>query len=382
MSPEMTTAATPQLVNMPRINSPFAAYNQQQAQQQVALANHAHIMQGFVNPAKVFPSTHMPSPWTTAQFLQSQSLQQGQCMQGLMPQPCMHTGLQQGGFAQPNITNNALNPGWGQSTMPPIDIQVLNDQEAVTNKQNVKENTKVSWTSAEQLADAIFPSSGAREAQTQDMHDGLLNHKTAIEALYAENNRLHTQHDGLLNHKTAIEALQAHSNDLQKRLRRQNAHTSTHEVLHSATAAKVSTLKQAVQDVSSNHTTLNSATNKLSTSMNAHASTLKSLKTQQDAHSDGLINHRDVLRKCVRDISELQTSIKNQEKADNTLSHTSWSERTSALEHEVQKLVASNMQLRASNNIINDHIGELKTKADSALDRNEVQMILAPRRKI
>jgi hypothetical protein len=72
----------------------------------------------------------------------------------------------------------------------------------------------------------------------------------------------------------------------------------------------------------------------------------------------------------------------HQEKADNTLSHTSLIERTGALEHQVQKLVASNKELKASNNIINDHIGELKTKADSALDRNEVQMILAPRRKI
>jgi hypothetical protein len=200
----------------------------------------------------------------------------------------MHTGLQQGGFTQPNITNNALNPGWGQSTMPPVDIQVLNDQEAVTDKQNVKENTKVSWTSAEQLADAIFPSNCAQEAQTKDIHDCLLNHKTTIEALHAENNRLQTQ------------------------LRRQNAHTSTHEVLHSATAAKVSTLKQAVEDVSSNHTTLNSATNKLSTSMNAHASTLKSLKTQQDAHSDATVS--SIIETFCASVSEISLNSKRPSK--------------------------------------------------------------------
>lgn len=349
MSPEMTTAATPQLVNMPRINSPFAAY-----QQQAALTNPMQNQMQFMQTAKTFPSTHMPSPWTTAQYLQSQSLQQGQCMhQGLMPQAYMHTGLQHGGFAQPNITNNTLNPGWGQATVPPVDIQVLNDQEAVMNNQNVKENTKVSWTSAEQLADAIFPSNSAQEVQTKEMHDGLLDHKTAIEALCRENKSLKTK------------------------LRQQQANTSNHEVLHSATAIKVSSLKQAVEDVNSNHTTLSSTTNKLSTSVDAHASKLNSLKTQQDAHSDGLINHRDVLRKCVNDISELRSSIKmHQQKTDDTwLERTSLSERTGALENQVKKLVASN-------NIINDHIGELKTRADSALDRNEVQMILAPRRKM
>jgi chromosome segregation ATPase len=136
---------------------------------------------------------------------------------------------------------------------------------------------------------------------------------------------------------------------LKTKLRQQQANTSNHEVLHSATAVKVSSLKQAVQDVNSNHTTLSSTTNKLSTSVNAHAGTLKSLKTQQDAHSDGLINHRDILRKCVKDISELQSSIKmHQQKTDDTwFERTSLSERTGALENQVSAPVRSLKEVRS-----------------------------------
>ena len=112
MNPEISaTTATQQYVNMPRINSPFNAYNMQQTAF-ISIDKNCPVGTAKV---KAFSSTHMPSPWNTAQYMQSQH------MQGQSQQHCS---------TQKPTT-------WGTSTLPPVDIEVLSTPEPVT-QQNTK----------------------------------------------------------------------------------------------------------------------------------------------------------------------------------------------------------------------------------------------------
>ena len=165
---------------------------------------------------KAFPSTHMPSPWNTAQYMESQH------MQGQSQQHCS---------TQKPTT-------WGTSTLPPVDIEVLSTPEPVT-----QQNTKFAWTSAEQLADAIFPSNEEHIANLiEPLHHGLLNHKTEIENLHQgalnqktdmknlhlgvrnQKTDINNLHLGVLNHKEEIEKLCVSSSDI---INSQKQHMST-----------------------------------------------------------------------------------------------------------------------------------------------------------
>ena len=83
------------------------------------------------------------------------------------------------------------------------------------------ENT---WTIAEELADAIFPSNYEKDAtQATHVHHGLLNFKLEIERLRTAVEGIKSKllacihfdvHEGLLNHKIEIEGLQASIEDL------------------------------------------------------------------------------------------------------------------------------------------------------------------------
>ena len=405
MNPEMqaTTTTSQHYVNMPRINSPFNAYNLQQT----AFANQV----GCATP-KTFPSMHMASPWNTAQYMQSQYAQ------SYHMQAPSHEQME---------LNTQKPTAWGASTIPPVDIEVLATPDPVT-----QQNTKVAWTSAEQLADAIFPSSldhvadsikplheglldhkssieklhhGALNHKTEieSLHHGVLNHKTEIESLHmataSKKNDIENLHVGVLNHRDEIQELWKSKKSLSSMINKQQQHTATHNMLHSAHEAKLASLKKTVTATKESASALESITKNHASLLKTHTETLNSVNKQQQEHCEGLINHRNTLRDVVSTQDKLKSKSLKQEQSllsmqskisdiENNMKKTSpdestpkrlvdLHERTRDLEAKVSSLVSSNNALVSSNNVINSHIEKLQ--AQSSSDK-QVQMVFAPRR--
>ena len=122
---------------------------------------------------------------------------------------------------------------WGTSYVSPeVEMHIVSQpaetpENTTKNSNNGKENnTQNTWTSAEELANAIFPTNiEANAAHATQVHHGLLNHKLAIESLRQEaeanTTRASRVHTGLMNHKMEIEQLKTSLLDLKtsKRIR-------------------------------------------------------------------------------------------------------------------------------------------------------------------
>lgn len=104
-------------------------------------------------------------------------------------------------------TNNVakINP-W--MTSQPIEIEVVSDQQAqAPSMPKQQEVGKISWSSAEELADALFPKKQEQQ-QARNMHEGLLNHKEVLRQLQKRTNHAH---DGLATHDHMLDGLQRHT---------------------------------------------------------------------------------------------------------------------------------------------------------------------------
>jgi len=283
MNPEMDTMTTTKQHNLllPRINTPFAAYN---------LPKTPHT--AFASPQPVmFPTSNMPSPWHTAQFLHAQ-----QSTQQMLP-------------------NTPQQTTWATSALPPVEIEVRETAP------DVPVNTKVSWTSAEQLADAIFPTQAENLTNAvEHYHHGLLNHKKEIENLYETSAQMSDiakdHHDGLLNHKAEIEQLHKTTDSLSDTLKRQTNSLSTHQVLHSAYDTKHTNLKNTLkemQDTSSKMYTLvennNLQVQKHANSIEKFDAVLKEHAKSKETMTEGFLNHRDSLRAMQSKLTSNQQAI-------------------------------------------------------------------------
>jgi hypothetical protein len=112
---------------------------------------------------------------------------------------------------------------WATSAMSPeVEMHIVSQSaeatENTTNNSTDKQkeaNTHTAWTSAEELANAIFPSNLEADAtHASNVHVGLLNHKLEIERLKQSFAELNTSngsleenhvHKGLLNHRQEIQ---------------------------------------------------------------------------------------------------------------------------------------------------------------------------------
>ena len=273
MNPEIHTTTTTKQHNLllPRINTPFAAYNLPKTQHTA-----------FASPQPVmFPTSNMPSPWHTAQFLHAQ-----QSTQQMLPST-----------QQPTM--------WATSALPPVEIQV---QETAAENPDIPANTKVSWTSAEQLADAIFPTRAESLTNAvEHYHHGLLNHKAEIENLYETHAQMSDEskdhHFGLLNHKEEIEKLHARTHNLSATLKRQTDSLSTHQVLHSAYDTKHTNLKNNLKEMEDKSSKMQKSVEDNNLKLQEHHNSIQKIESvlqdhakSKDSMTEGFLNHRDTLR--------------------------------------------------------------------------------------
>jgi hypothetical protein len=346
MNPEVPTrTTTQQSVLMPRINSPFQAHNFQ-AHNLPAHHLAAHNLQPCQTalpahlagmPPKVFPSTHMQSPWNTAHYMQAAPITQ-------------------------------TPTGWGTSALPPVDIEVLAEPSPAT-----AENTKITWTSAEQLADAIFPTDAENIA-----------------------NSIEPMHHGLMNHKMEIEKLHVTAEKLESMLAKQQRCTSTHQMLHSAHEAKHASLKSDIKNTQESAAAVDTVTKNNSATLKQHADSLQEMKEQQKNHYAGLLNHRDTLRdlqdtqktlkskaerqeesllSMQRSIADIKNNLQQSQITPQRLSNLH--ERTQMLEANMQTHSAKMNSLVSANNAINANLASLQAQACN--DRQVQFQVLAPR---
>jgi hypothetical protein len=259
MSSDESTTTTAH-ITMPRINSPFANKN---LPQMAPGSNWNMVLQ------KGFPTSHMPSPWNTGQSMFVNSEQH----------------MAPGGQKQTS---------WGVSSIPPIDIEVVSNSQ-----QDSKADTKIAWTSAEQLAEALFPSDAEHvERQLEPITAGLLDHKEQIENL----------------HKT--------SSKLSALVKNQKQIASTHNILISAQEARQ---KSVFDDISMTQAETDFRIDKHGEALHDHRDHIQDIlcsntETRKDIvnHTSALLNHRDEIRSTQKQMTSrsdtqqaMITSIQN-----------------------------------------------------------------------
>jgi chromosome segregation ATPase len=152
--------------------------------------------------------------------------------------------------------------------------------------------TKVSWTSAEQLADAIFPTNADDMQQSlEPFHHGLLNHKMEIETLYKTNEKL------------------------SRMVEKQQRCTSDHQTLHSANEAKHAALRSTIKETQDSAIASDTLSKNNVATLNKHAEWFETMKQQQKEQYAGLVNHRDTLRSLQESHTNLNTKTTKHEES-------------------------------------------------------------------
>jgi chromosome segregation ATPase len=171
-----------------------------------------------------------------------------------------------------------------------VEIEVLAETSPTS-----KENTKVSWTSAEQLADAIFPTNADNMQQSlEPFHHGLLNHKMEIEMLCKTNEKLSSM------------------------LEKQQRCTSHHQTLHSAHEAKHAALRSAIKETQDSAIASDTLSKNNADTLNKHDEWFETMKQQQKEQYAGLVNHRDTLRSLQESHTNLNSKTAKHEESIQT----------------------------------------------------------------
>jgi hypothetical protein len=179
---------------------------------------------------------------------------------------------------------------WGTSSMSPeVEMHLVSENITPEKASNPLNKTPSSprqahsWTSAEDLANAIFPSNYEKDAQeSSHMHQGLLNHKYEIEQLrttvnnivndmktdFSSTDKNSDVHLALLDHKKHIESVIASMNQMKE-----------NNILQAAARAKA--------DASSNM-----------------SSKLLIQNEQQEHMHEGLLNHKKIITHLNQDLNQ------------------------------------------------------------------------------
>lgn len=237
-----------------------------------------------------------------------------------------------------------INPGHLQSALAPVDIRVssesnmANERSSVDNSAN---NVQITWNSAEELANALFPDTKESCANTQDTDVAEISRDRRSRRRNESNGRsikqeasnkiLDLHADALENHKQSIESLHRNTSMNLKRQdeKVENVTSSNHthrQVLadhkkhildllaaRNSLIAKNENLDQSVrsmkktQDVSlANH----------KENIEALASVVRSHGKRTAEHSEALTQHKNILERLNTEVMRLKTSAQKDKKTN------------------------------------------------------------------
>jgi chromosome segregation ATPase len=201
---------------------------------------------------------------------------------------------------------------WGTSYVSPeVQMHIVSQsadtpENTTKNSNSGKENnTQNTWTSAEELANAIFPTNYESNAtHSTQVHHGLLNHKVEIENLRQEaeaNTTRATQvHTGLLNHKVEIENLKQEAEANTTRASQVHTGLINHKM-------EIEQLKKSLTDLQTNSILLSTADARTNHTNRINA--FSNTKVNLDHLHEGLITHKSAIEKQSHQIQSLETSL-------------------------------------------------------------------------
>jgi len=197
------------------------------------------------------------------------------------------------------------NLGQTQSGLAPVDIRVLSEsnmiQEKSTDDKNAK-NVQITWNSAEELANALFPEKKETPNKTQRSDSGDMGKNRRRQK--SQNNdqsigsdtpskTLRVHADALDNHKKSIEALHNRTSMILKRqeekIDKHQATIADHNVNFNRQEVKIDKHQAAIADHKKHILDLLAARNKLETSTASMKNGVQSMKKTQET---ALANHK------------------------------------------------------------------------------------------
>jgi uncharacterized phage infection (PIP) family protein YhgE len=221
---------------------------------------------------------------------------------------------------------------WATSAVSPeVEMHIVSQSaEAAENKTNNSTEGHNTWTSAEELANAIFPSNLQADAEhTSKVHLGLLNHKNEIESLkqslaVLENNHFH---DGLLNHRTEIQNLKKSLKDITAKTSAHSDHVHLDHVHNGLLDHKkeIERLQKSVEELTTKSILLSANGARTNVKENvpsqdfahAHEALLEHKKAilehenSLECHNEGLLLHRQEIKSMTAKIASLESKQKD-----------------------------------------------------------------------
>ena len=240
----------------------------------------------------------------------------------------------------PTLTGNGakLSP-W--MTAQPIEIEVVPEQQAQAPSIQPEKSAKISWSSAEELADALFPSK-AEQQQAQHVHEGLLNHKKVLQQLQSKTENLGSSLKEHV-HTTATHMMAQERRHKQHAAHTENAIETLKDELKMQTHSNsaLQELQKANSRLQQQHEQLRQDFVQQQRAMETHSQTLS-------LHKDALLQHKNEMmniKSTQKTHDSLMTTIQANDKY-HSAHNQSQSTAISALQRDYHNLLKkdSNMQ--------------------------------------
>jgi len=332
-----------------------------------------------------FQASQMRNPWAQQQLNVCQPPAQELC--GQMRNPwaqqqlnCAQPPAQElWGLQAPMLKQTS----WATSAVSPeVEMHIVSQSaEAAENKTNNSTEGHNTWMSAEELANAIFPSNLQADAEhTSNVHLGLLNHKNEIESLkqslaVLENNHFH---DGLLNHRTEIQNLKKSLKDIMAKTSVQKTSVHSDHVhldhVHNGLLdhkKEIERLQKSVEELTTKSILLSANGARTNVKENvpsqdfahAHEALLEHKKAilehenSLECHNEGLLLHR-------QEIKSMQAKFASLESKQKDLLH-----RENLVECEKQGLLLQNQEIKS----LTSKIATLESKHSALSHKHDLQ---------
>jgi hypothetical protein len=234
------------------------------------------------------------------------------------------------------------NPGHLQSALAPVDIRVSSESNTVNERSSADKNAnnvQITWNSAEELANALFPDARDSIAITQNTDVVATNRRSRRRSEATgrntkqefSSNTLDLHADALENHKQSIESLHRNTS---VNLKRQNEKVEQITASNQTHREVLAEHKKHILDLLAARNLLNSKNENLDQSVRsmkktqdtslanhkenieALASVVRSHGKRTEEHSEALTQHKNIIERLNTEVMKLKTSSQKDRKTN------------------------------------------------------------------
>jgi hypothetical protein len=205
-----------------------------------------------------------------------------------------------------------------QTGLAPVDIEVVSDLTKL-NENTGDKKVQITWNSAEELADALFPNEQKTNiAKIQELHaEALGDHKVHIETMKGVNKKisktLSTHAEALSNHKDAIEEQHKKTSKQIKEqdtvLRQQSSILDDYKVKVGSHHRVLANHKDSIQALAAKVDGQGAIVHKTNAKIETLTSKVLFDNNHMKKQSAALLQHKEVLQVMTRDIDTIKRKI-------------------------------------------------------------------------